>query len=433
MKQKIQKYIKPQYNKLKKTGFFSILLSTIFSKIIVFLGGIVVVRLLSKNDYGLYAYVINCLAVMRLLNDFGASSAILQFSAENYQDDVKQTQYIKYGVRVGLYASLVSSLIILLSPLFYPYSLVDSDKLTTMLFLIPFLATFSEIFSSILRANLQNKKYGILQIFMTLAHYIPLIILSLIFGLTGAILSQYFYYTIVIFFSIYLCWPYLKKIKNKSKLNRPEKKQFLKYSLVTQINSTIGGLLLIIDTFLIGLLIANEEILATYNVAAKIPHVLAFLPSCVIIYALPYFVRNNKNIDWIKLNYRRLLIIGSIIYGIITLGLVMLSKPIFIFLFGHQYLDAIPTFIVLMIGFFFSSTFKTPSINILNSMKKLKFNFYINVISIVINFISNIIFIRIFGYIGAAITTTMINIISSLAYFIYIKILFRKRFVNDKI
>ena len=320
-----------------------------------------------------------------------------------------------------------------MSPLVYPYSLVDSDKLATMLFLIPFLATFSEIFSSILRANLQNKKYGILQIFMTLAHYIPLIILSLIFGLTGAILSQYFYFTTVIFFSIYLCWPYLKKIKNKSKLNRPEKKQFLKYSLVTQINSTIGGLLLIIDTFLIGLLIANEEILATYNVAAKIPHVLAFLPSCVIIYALPYFVRNNKNIDWIKLNYRRLLIIGSIIYGIITLGLVMLSKPIFIFLFGHQYLDAIPTFIVLMIGFFFSSTFKTPSINILNSMKKLKFNFYINVISIVINFISNIIFIRIFGYIGAAITTTMINIISSLAYFIYIKILFRKRFVNDKI
>lgn len=433
MKERIQKYIKPQYNKLRRTGFFSIFLSTVFSKIIVFFGGIVVVRLLSKNDYGLYAYVINCLSVMRLLNDFGASSAILQFSAENHKDEIKQTQYIKYGIRVGAYASLISSLIILFSPLFYPYSLDNSEKLTTILFLVPFLATLSEIFPAILRANLQNKKYGILQIFMTLAHYILLIILSLIFGLTGAILSQYFYYIIVIAFSIYLCLPYLKKFKDNSKLNRTEKKQFLKYSLVTQINSTIGGLLLIIDTFLIGLLIANEEVLATYNVAAKIPHALAFLPSCIIIYVLPYFVRNNKNIDWVKLNYRRLLIIGSIIYGLITLGLVMLSKPIFIFLFGRQYLDAIPTFIVLMVGFFFSSTFKIPSINILNSMKKLKFNFYINVISIVINFISNIIFIRIFGYIGAAITTSMINIISSLAYFVYIKILFRRGFVNDKV
>lgn len=177
MKERIQKYIKPQYNKLRRTGFFSIFLSTVFSKIIVFFGGIVVVRLLSKNDYGLYAYVINCLSVMRLLNDFGASSAILQFSAENHKDEIKQTQYIKYGIRVGAYASLISSLIILFSPLFYPYSLDNSEKLTTILFLVPFLATLSEIFPAILRANLQNKKYGILQIFMTLAHYIPLIIL----------------------------------------------------------------------------------------------------------------------------------------------------------------------------------------------------------------------------------------------------------------
>ena len=433
MNEIIQKYIKPQYKKLKRTGFFSIFLSTIFSKIIVFFGGIVVVRLLSKNDYGLYAYVLNCLSVMRLLNDFGASSAILQFSAENHKDSIKQIQYVKYGIRVGLYSSLVSSLIILLSPLFYPYSLDNSEKLTTILFLVPFLATLSEIFPAILRANLQNKKYGILQVFITLSHYIPLVVLSLFFGLTGAIVSQYFYYIIVIAFSVYLCFPYLKKFKDNSVLNKTEKKQFLKYSLVTQINSTMGGLLLIIDTFLIGLLIANEEVLATYNVASKIPHVLAFLPSCIIIYVLPYFVRNNKNFDWVKSNYRRLLIIGSIIYGIISLGLIVLSKPIFILLFGQQYLDAIPTFIILMIGFFFSSTLKIPSINILASMKKLKFNFYINVISIVLNFILNIIFIEIYGYIGAAITTTMISIISSLAYFIYIKILFKRGFANDKV
>ena len=40
--------------KLRKTGFFSIFLSNILSKVVVFLGGIVLVRILSQNDYGIY-------------------------------------------------------------------------------------------------------------------------------------------------------------------------------------------------------------------------------------------------------------------------------------------------------------------------------------------------------------------------------------------
>ena len=424
-------YIKNNYKKLKKTGFFSIFLSTIFSKIIVFFGGIVVVRILSKNDYGMYAYVINCLAMMRLLNDFGASSAILQFSTENYQDNNKQLQYLKYGIRIGIYASIVSSLIILLSPLFYPYSLENSSKLTQLLFLVPFLATFCEIFPVILRSRLQNKKYGILQVFITITHYVTLICMSILFGLVGSILSQYLYYLIIILFSIYLCFPYLKGFKNKTYLNEKEKKEFLKYSIVTQINSTIGGLLLIIDTFIIGLLIANEEILAVYNVGAKIPHALAFLPTCIIIYVLPYFVKNNKNINWIKKNYNKLLLSGFVIYGGICLGLILLAKPIFLLLFGTEYLESIPTFIILIIGFFFSSSIKIPSMNVLNSMKKLKFNFFVNIISILINIISNVIFINMYGYIGAAITTSLISIFSSICYYVYIKIMFRKELKHD--
>ena len=379
----------------------------------------------------MYAYVINCLAMMRLLNDFGASSAILQFSTENYQDNNKQLQYLKYGIRIGIYASIVSSLIILLSPLFYPYSLENSSKLTQLLFLVPFLATFCEIFPVILRSRLQNKKYGILQVFITITHYVILICMSILFGLVGSILSQYLYYLIIILFSIYLCFPYLKGFKNKTYLNEKEKKEFLKYSIVTQINSTIGGLLLIIDTFIIGLLIANEEILAVYNVGAKIPHALAFLPTCIIIYVLPYFVKNNKNINWIKKNYNKLLLSGFVIYGGICLGLILLAKPIFLLLFGTEYLESIPTFIILIIGFFFSSSIKIPSMNVLNSMKKLKFNFFVNIVSILINIISNVIFINMYGYIGAAITTSLINIFSSMCYYVYIKIMFRKELKHD--
>ena len=42
--------IKTKIEKLKKTGFFSIFIATVFSKVITLLGGIILVRILSKSD-----------------------------------------------------------------------------------------------------------------------------------------------------------------------------------------------------------------------------------------------------------------------------------------------------------------------------------------------------------------------------------------------
>jgi len=71
--------LKKELNKLSKTGFFSIFLSSVFSKVLVFIGGTIIVRIISKTDYGIYTYVLNCMAMLMILNDFGASTAALQF------------------------------------------------------------------------------------------------------------------------------------------------------------------------------------------------------------------------------------------------------------------------------------------------------------------------------------------------------------------
>ena len=62
--------IKRKIDKLNKTGFFSIFMATVFSKVVTLLGGVVLVRVLSKEDYGLYAYIHNCYSMLFLLNDF---------------------------------------------------------------------------------------------------------------------------------------------------------------------------------------------------------------------------------------------------------------------------------------------------------------------------------------------------------------------------
>lgn len=412
--------VKSELNKLVKTGFFSIFLSSVISKFLVFVGGTIIVRILSKNDYGIYAYVLNCISMLTLLNDFGASTAALQFLIEAHDNDDYKGQIINYTFKITIFSSLLSCILILFSNLFYPFTISEASSLTKILFLLPLINTIGAIFPVILRSNLEYKKYAIFQMFSTFIAYLFLIGLSSLFGLKGSIWAQYCYNIAILLFGLYLTFKYLKKYKTKNKLNGNKRKEFLKFSLASQVNNTISGLLIIVDTFIIGLLISSPEIIATYKVGSTIPHALTFISSCVSIYIIPYFIKNNKNNKWLKSNLKKILLYGTIGYGLLFGLIIIFASLIIKIMYGNSYLNAVPVFIILMIGLFFTSAYKVPVANVIHSMKKIKINIIVNLLSVILNAVLNVIFIKKFGFIGAAITTTIINIFSSLFYIIYL-------------
>lgn len=416
---KIKKLISQKLLVLKKTGFFSIFISNVFAKVVAFLGNIAIIRILSKNDYGIYAYAINAMTMLYLFNDFGASTSALQSLTENHNDKEKQKIILRYAMKVGLTGSLFSGFLILLSPLFYPFKIIDAKYYTFILCLIPLFSNLNAFISVVLRSNLENKKFAIFNFSQTFLNYIFLILMSIAFGLKGAIISQYCYIILTFIIGIFLSKNVLGTLKIKKELNKCEKKEFLKYSFSTQANSTLSSILLNIDLFLIGFMIGDAEVIATYKVASTIPMALSFLPHCVMIYILPYFVMHNKNYSWIKKSYTKLLKFGIVAYGIVTLSLCLLAGPLFKLFYGNNYSNAIVTFVILMIGFFFSSTIKIPTNNILYSMRKLKINLVVTISSTILNLIFNIIFIKFMGINGAAITTMSINIFSSILLFCY--------------
>ena len=314
---------------------------------------------------------------------------------------------------MGIVGSLISGALILMSPIFYPYEIEEAKYLTPMLCLVPLLTVVMMLFTILLRANFENKKYAILNLTQTIASYAFLIPMAYIWGIKGAILSRYFYIIITIILGIFLTRRLIIKTDKDNQLTKSEKKSFTKYALVTQVNNTIGSLLIYIDTFMIGLLIATTESVALYKVASTIPMALEFLPNCVMVYVLPYFVLHNKDKKWIKDNYNKLIKIGIIFYGLFSLALIVGSKLIIDILYTPEYSEAVLPFIVLIIGFFFSATFKIPTNNILFAMRKMRVKLVITISSGILNIILNVSFINHFGIIGAAITTTIINIFSS--------------------
>ncbi len=401
-------------NKLRRTGFFSIFISNVLAKVIVFLGGIVLVRILTQNDYGIYSYAINAFNMLFILNDFGATNAALQNITEQKDNRKKQQAILKYSIKMGIIGSLISGGLILSSPLFYPYEIEEAKYLTPLLCLVPILSVVMSLFTILLRANFENKKYAILNFVQTIASYAFLIPMSYLWGIKGAILSRYFYIILTIILGIFLTRRLRIKTEKNNQLTKDEKKSFNKYALTAQISNTIGSLLIYIDTFMIGLLIATPESVAIYKVASTIPVALAFLPNCVMIYVIPYFVVHNKEQKWLKDKFLKLIKYGIIGYGLFSLVLIVGSKFIINTFYTEEYSEAILPFIILTIGFFFSSTFKIPMNNILAAMRKLKFKVIINASSAILNIILNVSFINQFGITGAAITTTLIDIFSSI-------------------
>ena len=184
-----KKNIKEKINKLRQTGFFSIFIATVFSKVVTLLGSVILVRVLSKTDYGIYSYISNCFTMLFIFNDLGISSATLQYLTESLDDKRRQRQIINYSLKSCLVVSIITCLLVLLSPYFYPYTMEEARVLTPMLFLVPMIMIAYGLLSMILRANFDNRRYGKLQIFITFSTYITLIIASIIWGVKGAVLS----------------------------------------------------------------------------------------------------------------------------------------------------------------------------------------------------------------------------------------------------
>ena len=210
-------------------------------------------------------------------------------------------------------------------------------------------------------------------------------------------------------------------IQGQRPMTHGERKAFWKMGISNQLNNTLGSLLYQIDIFILGIMTTNTVDVSIYKVATIIPNALVFLPQCLAIYANPYFIEHNKDAEWVNYNAKKIIKYMMPIYAIITISLIACSGLIIDILYGAEYKDAVLPFVILIIGFFFTATFKSLLTNIIFCLHKIWFGVMLNIVSMIVNVILDIIFIWIFGYIGVGIATLIINIISSLIAIIYFR------------
>lgn len=420
MREKFQQLIE-QLKKLVWTGFFSIVGANTLVKVITFCGGVVLVRVLSKSEYGIYSYVNNTIGFLILLGDMGTGLTTMQFSQEYYKSE-KLKGFCAFGLKVTILFSIIPAICILTSPYYFPYTIKEAIPLTVALTGIPFLNNLNTFLQTNLRIHLKNNKYAILCVISIMVHYIVLLPLAFQWGVKGAIYANYGYMAVTLFWSILFNKGSIY-INNEDKkyLTRREKKEFIKYAIPTQLNSIAGQIMTLLDVFIIGLVYANENAIASYKIAATIPSACAFIPASIMLYITPYMARNRTNKIWLKRNIPKLLKYSIALYAIIAFIAIITSSWLIPLLFGPQYKDSIECYIILMIGFVFYGGIQAPVSNVLYTQRKIRVSLMITILGGISNILLCVVGIKVWGITGVAIASTANNMLIGLSAGGYIR------------
>lgn len=409
------------FKKLFQTGFFHIFGSSVINKILTFLSNVVLVRLISKEAYGVFTYAWNIYSLVLLLNGLGVVSGLLQLCSERADDRAYYDDLCRFGARVGLYADGVLTVLLVLIGTLLPLSIPGGGRMIQTLCLLPPLQFIFEWMTIYLRGQRRNREYAALNTVNTLCVCVCSILGAVAAREYGLVWGKYLALLLTfVYAGCVLRFPLFRLLGRPGAIDRTDRVDLVKISLLSMATNGLSQLLYLSDVFVLGIVDPNETILASYKVATTIPTALTFIPSAIAVYLYPYFARHNREKQWCIQHYKATLAAVGGLNAIISGGLFLFAPLLIRILFGEIYLDAVPVFRVLAVSYFFSGTFRTIAGNLMTTQRKLRFNFIVSAVSGPANILSNWFFIQWWGSMGAAATTLLIVLLTGFANTFYL-------------
>jgi O-antigen/teichoic acid export membrane protein len=397
-------------------------LSIILGKLISFLISLIVIRLLTKPDYGLITYSSTIISLAVPLMGFGAFQGLMRYGAKlnGYSNKL---QLFNYGlIRGSLFSILIIVAFILFSD-FITRSLPQA-KIYFIILSFQVLSLFLlEYVKSFYRLLHRNKAYSIVEI----AYQIILLTFSVIFTILydgiGFVLAMTFIpFIISVYIIVKRKWLSLKNIKFNLNIKPFE---FWKYSFLVSLGALASQLLFVLDIIMLGNLLKNAQLVAVYKAASLIPLSLRFVPYMFITTDYLKFAENETNAHYLKqyiVNYSKLFIPISAL----TIAFFWFFSDYLVLLFGEGYQNS--AYLMKIFGFAITASFifRIPFGNILTATRWANINAYNSLLALLLNFILNYYFIKHWQLEGAAIATTITMWISGLLTFLFFVLYIKK-------
>lgn len=411
---------------LHKRGFFHIIAGSTLAKIAGFVSVFFLPRFLSKADYGLLTYVENIRNYVMLFNGIGITNATLRFCAQQGSDEEKKGYFVA-SLKIGIFADVF--LIVLTTAAFlvipFPYEgarfqLVISSCLPILYFL------FTDI-QLLLRATFQNQRYSVYNFTYSFLLMIFQIVFAVLWGVTGVMIGKYLSMALCVLMG-YLLIRDLPMMKVKAiKLDWHEIKTIIRFGIVMLTASATSTVMSYNETFIVGQLLKDEELLAEYRVAANILSISLFLLEALLVFILPYFIQHIKDKQWIWENYKKLFVINGTVMTLFHLGLFIFAK-LYLFIFaGPEYMGAVSLVRMFLVASWIQAVFRGISGNILAVTGEEKFNLKINIVFVVVHAVIDVAAVSLLGIYGAAIALIVVYFLSGLIMNIHLRNICKKQ------
>ncbi len=415
-------------NILINKGAAYIFFGSFFTKFVAFFGSIFIIRILSKEQYGILGYMENIYSYAYLIAGLGLSNAMLRFVILG-KDINEKYSYYKYVIIKGSFINIVIVTIFIMLNHIYPHPLeyIDYKYFIDLLVitLIPQYLIDANLLNE--RALFANKRFALISFLVSVSLIVFRIYGAYIYKIEGVIYSRLF---VNIFFGIlltYMCYQYNYKNVAAIKLTNSDTKRINNYSFQYMITNSLWAFFMLNDTFLIGLMCSDPSILADYKVAYVLPGNVSLISGAIGTFICPYFVKHEHDKRWIKKNFYYVYITTAVCVGILCLLLAIFAHKIILFMYGSQYENTVYLMRILLIAAFFNCGLRFTVANILAAMGQIKYNMYISIIGVLIQIILDILLIPYYGAIGVGLAS--IGIYASMALFLFV--IFRKKYLND--
>ena len=431
--------------KVSVKGGFHLLWGLAASTVITSIGIIVLARLLSPSDFGLYTIALTIPNFIQFFRDWGTSYATVKFSAkynsENNQSKVKEI--IFSGLVFQAVLSIVLTVITLFSSTFIATNLFARPDIGPLIQVVS-LSLLSSSFVSLVQTKagtstsaaqaafigLEKTKYQSLTVLMLSIIRTVLTTLFVIVGLGsfGATVG----YTLSLLLAgltsmllISVIYHDLPK-KSISEMNVSENlKDMLHYGLPLSMVSILRGFL--IQFYLIVLAIfATDAMIGNYSVATNFVVLITFFAIPVTTMLFPAFSKldSKKDAEDLRTIFKFSVKYGALLVVPVAFLVMSLSQPAIFTIFGSQYSSSSMFLSLLAITYLYSAFGFLSVNNLLNGLGQTRLNLKLTLLMALIGFPLGFVLISQFNVIGL-ILTTLIAEIPSLVIGLY---LIRKKY-----
>jgi O-antigen/teichoic acid export membrane protein len=379
---------------LKNTGWM--FLGQMFSLGASFFVGAWLARYLAPENYGVLNYALSFGGIFSVLAGLGID-AILSRELVNHPE--KRDELLGTSLGLKVFGGLAAILLCLFSA--FIFSENNSIRLLVFIFSLSFVLQSNTIlvlyFQSKVNASLSVKSQVLATIISSILKILAILLhLNVIWIMSIYVLD-------ILWNGLFLLWFYEKSgasMKNWH-FNKILAREIIKDSWFLMLASAMWFIYIRVDQLIIGNLMGIKEV-GIYAVAVRLAEIWYFIPGIICGSLFPAIInakKINESVYFGRLKKLYALMIASAIITAIPVSI--LARPIILWLFGQDYLQAVPILQIYIwsgIGMFLSAGVN----QYLIAENMVKTSFTVNAFSMIINIILNFIFIPIMGLMGAA-------------------------------